>query len=358
MPAIGVFLFTSTCVCFIGYQAQETAMNCAIVGCGRIGSTLEDDPLREKPASHAAAVRAARHTIIAGCDIDADRRAAFAKRWKVKSVYAELIPMLENHPVDILIIATPPQTHETLLEAASHFPLKAIILEKPLADTIESAESAAALARNVSVPVIINHERRFAHQYMHIKHIIESSRYGALLSVSLRLYMGGRRKFRDILYDDGTHMIDLAHYLCGDFRFSNVFNDDDTIFAGGCAGGTVLCLECGRLRDHLVFEIDCSFEKGRIVAGNGYYREYESRKSPYYRNFRSLIQGPVKFRKSGYFSQMFAHACRVAEGAENSRSNCDDALFALERVEEIIGLSAGSSVLSAKNAAEQPVLPL
>lgn len=312
-------------------------MNCAIAGCGRIGSTLNDDPLREKPASHAAAIVAAKQTLIAACDIDPLKRDAFAKRWKTSAVYTSIDEMLRKHPVDILVIATPPDTHEDLLLKAAHFPLKAVILEKPLAHTIESARKIEAFAIAQKLSVIINHERRFANQYVHIKQQIDNdTRFGKLLSLSMKLYMGRTRSFRDILYDDGTHIIDLAHYLCGDFVFSSAHGNETTLYAGGNTASATISLETGRGRDHLVFEIDCSFERGRIVAGNGYYHEYESRQSPFYRNFRSLIVSKKRFRKSAYFENMFAHACQVAKGVCPSRSSCSDALFALNRAEEIL----------------------
>jgi len=319
-------------------------MRCAIAGCGRIGSTLEDDPLREKPASHAGAVRYAGKKLVAACDLNPARLALFSKRWKLSRVYPTLEQMLNENEIDILIIATPPETHENLLRSASSFPLKAIILEKPLAHTIESARAVSELCTSRSLPLIINHERRFANQYVHIKNLIDSGCYGKLLSLSMKLYMGSSRSFREILYDDGTHILDLAHYLCGDFIITQVHGDERSLFAGALAAESVISFEAGRKRDHLLFEIDCSFETGRITAGNGYYHEYASKPSPFYRNFRSLIRENRAFKKTAYFANMFDHACRVAEGIEKSRSSAADALFALTCVESILSKMPAGAV--------------
>jgi len=42
-----------------------------LAGCGRIGTLLEKDKLREKPCTHAGGFNALSNTkIVAGCDID------------------------------------------------------------------------------------------------------------------------------------------------------------------------------------------------------------------------------------------------------------------------------------------------
>jgi predicted dehydrogenase len=84
----------------------------AIVGLGRIASLLEDDTRREKPCTHAGAVAANSDCVlVAGCDIDGDRRRLFAERWNVP-VYADAAVMLREHKPGILVIATHPDSHE------------------------------------------------------------------------------------------------------------------------------------------------------------------------------------------------------------------------------------------------------
>ena len=68
-----------------------------IVGCGRIGSILEEDPLRGKPCTHAGGFSAlpAIH-LSAGCDIDPERLKEFGKRWHVTGLYSDYREMLEK----------------------------------------------------------------------------------------------------------------------------------------------------------------------------------------------------------------------------------------------------------------------
>ncbi|MDR0453144.1 MAG: Gfo/Idh/MocA family oxidoreductase, partial [Treponema sp.] len=83
----------------------------AVVGLGRIASLLEDDSLREKPCTHAGAIVAGGECrLVAGADLDPDRRRLFAERWKVP-VYGDAAAMLAGHRPDILHIATHPDSH-------------------------------------------------------------------------------------------------------------------------------------------------------------------------------------------------------------------------------------------------------
>ena len=95
--------------------------------------------------------------------------------------------------------------------------------------------------------------------------------------------------------------------------------------------------EFGNSRDHLVFELELSFTKGRIRIGNGIYEEYESRESTFYEKMRSLYpadySGPVK---TGYFERMLEDAVKVFDDpATRPLSSYQDGLESLKLIEQI-----------------------
>lgn len=314
-------------------------IKCAIIGLGRIGSTLEDDAKREKPASHAGCISNNSETVLeAGCDVDTEKCSNFRKRWNCNSVYNSPDEMLTNHNIDILHIATPPETHLEIIKKALNAEIPVIILEKPVAHTKEQAIQIADLCRLSSSKVIVNHERRYSLQYRRVHNVISNNIYGKLLSINTKLYMGRTRKIPSILYDDGTHMIDLINFLTqSKMEISNVSAEEFTLITSAKSNRIPIVIECGRGRDHLVFELDFSFETGRIIAGNGVYREYESKESPYYENFRSLIQNNISFKKTGYFREMFKDA--VACYKEKNRipvSGISDGFDSIDIIDKII----------------------
>jgi predicted dehydrogenase len=118
-----------------------TKIRCAIAGLGRIGSELESDSKREKPATHAGVIHRHPETFIAaGCDPDSSKREHFRAQWGVNALYESLDDLLEQEKIDIVHIATPPETHLDLVRSAVQHGTQVIILEKPVASSLEEAE--------------------------------------------------------------------------------------------------------------------------------------------------------------------------------------------------------------------------
>lgn len=318
-------------------------IRCAIAGLGRIGSQLETDQKREKPASHAGVINHHQETIIcAGCDPDREKQQLFKKSWGVDALYDNIESMLQNEHIDILHIATPPDTHLTLVIAAIQENIPVIILEKPVASTMDEAQQLLTLQKENSAVIIVNHERRYSLQYQRVKEIIDTGYFGRLISIHARLYMGRKRSIRSMFIDDGTHMIDLINFLTG-IRLhpisSQRFYNNSTLALCAKSNETLVTMELGALRDHLVFELDLSFECGRVQVGNGYYHEYESITSPYYENYRSLKKRDLSFDHSYYFQNMFKEAVTIFKHGGTPTSSVADGVAALEIIDHILNLN-------------------
>ena len=119
-----------------GVKIKKAKIRCAIVGLGRIGSTLEDDRLREKPCTHAGAIMQNDEcALVGGCDVSSERRVSFSKRWGCRAVYSTVEKLIKHTKPDILHIATPPETHLEIVEQSVNSGVRLIICEKPLAHT-------------------------------------------------------------------------------------------------------------------------------------------------------------------------------------------------------------------------------
>ena len=314
-------------------------LRCAVVGLGRIGSILEDDRLREKPCTHAGVIAALPGCVLAGgSDTDAERRSLFARRWHCPAVYADVGHMLRELAPDILCIATHPDSHLHYVQLAADHGVPVAVCEKPLADSLASARKIAALHRTGKIKVVTNHERRYSADYLYARGRVEGGRYGKLLSITARLYFGRTRSLMSQLIHDGTHLADIIAFLAGGYpekpRLSGALSTKTGsrfILARIRGSGVPVVLESGAGRDHLVFEIDLSFSGGRIRIGNGLYEEYESKKSPYYEGFRSLIKTEAKtFTQTGFFLSMMADAAAcVRQPGRQPVSSAQDGFEAL-----------------------------
>jgi predicted dehydrogenase len=290
-------------------------IRCAVVGLGRIGSSLEGDKLREKPASHAGAIiHNPKCTLVGGADISKNAQIIFKKKWKCDNVYDNAQELLDKQNPDILHIAVPPDSHEEMILMALAKKVPVVICEKPITEDLASAKRVLnASENNQKSTILINHERRYAAPYRHVMERIKSCKYGVLLSITSKLYMGKNRDVSDMLLDDGTHLIDTIQFFTDSGMrdiFSRYFHSQkqNSILVTANCGDISVFFEIASGRDHIVFEIDLSFSDGRIRIGNGLYEEFESKSSPFYERQKSLIRNKIKFKKTKYFSNMLEEA--------------------------------------------------
>ena len=291
-------------------------IRCAFAGLGRIASLLEEDELREKPCTHAGAVSANPDCIISGgFDIDQEKRNKFSEKWGCP-VFENIDEMLSKLNPDILFISTHPDSHLDLVEKGINHKINTIVCEKPLADSLKSAKKIAAYHRKKTAKIMTNHERRYSNDYRSVKEIIRSGKYGKLLSVKGTLYMGQNSRIKNVLWHDGTHMADIIMYLTsGKLKKKNITGNirknSGTAFLSCRAGKVPVLIEAGAGRDHLVFQLELSFERGMVRVGNGVYSELKSTESPWYSGYNSLTDTGIKAEdKTAYFENMVKDAVR------------------------------------------------
>lgn len=302
-------------------------VRCAVIGLGRIGSTLEADALREKPCTHTGAIIANPDCLlVAGADIDAEARRQYLQDWGDTAAELKLYPdaaaLLKEHIPDLLVAATPPETHRRIVKQAAAASVPVIICEKPIARTLRDARAINRLAARGPVRIVVNHERRYSADYRQVRQEILDLRYGRLLAVHAALYFGRKAAHRDVLLHDGTHLVDIINYLTGERcrlhrSYGPMRSRRSSVFLFGKAGDIPVVIDVGAERNHLVFEIILSFEQGRIRVGNGVLEYESSVPSPYYEGYRSLQ--PDKnpgLKKTGYFANMLADAVRCVREPE------------------------------------------
>ena len=91
---------------------MDKKVNIAIMGCGNIASSIDDDPKKRHVYSHAKAIRMTDNcNIISCCDINEDTVNDFSNRWGIKNSYCSYEEMLDREKIDILVICTPTKFH-------------------------------------------------------------------------------------------------------------------------------------------------------------------------------------------------------------------------------------------------------
>lgn len=92
-----------------------------------------------------------------------------------------------------------------------------VLIEKPIADTIENAKAMISAARKAGLTLMVGHIERFNPAVTKMKQIIDSGLLGKIVSISTRRVGPYNPRIRDvgIILDLGVHDIDAISYLYG-----------------------------------------------------------------------------------------------------------------------------------------------
>ncbi len=329
----------------------------ALVGTGRIGFTLGFDKKREQPASHTKALNEnPRISLIAGIDSNPDNLSGWQKANSKARSFNNLKAMsaaLKETP-DIIAVAVNEDAHLPIALEAMALKPGLLILEKPVALNLKEAAKIKAASKKFAVPILVNHERRFAYDYNAAKNYIK--RIGRLQKIEARLFSGMR------LYDpaaessgayslihDGTHLVDITSFLLDDEPLkkpviTGIYRDDENKSIIREMSAHYSCRSCpditifmsGRSR-FFGFELDILGTEGRINLGNGFADFYRREESKLYSGFYSLerdrsIRLP---KKTGYFANMVQNAVDFLDGKAELKSTLQTGISALKILEEI-----------------------
>jgi predicted dehydrogenase len=241
-------------------------MRAAVIGCGRIGSTLADDPLlRGDIFTHAEAyTKSSRTELVALCDMDGGKLEAAGRRWKVDGLFTDPTKMMGTAAPDIVSICTPTASHLDVARAilTSEKPPRAILCEKPLGKTVHEAEEIVSIATARHVTLSTIYMRRFAKNFIALKSLVDSGELGEIQAIS-GWYVGGT-------FHNGTHWFDMLRYFAGEAEMVSGLDilreggDDPTLDVAIFMSKRVLAtLRASNAKRYSVFEMDIVLERGR-----------------------------------------------------------------------------------------------
>lgn len=193
----------------------------ALIGCGRISP------------NHIAAVNANKADLefVAMCDIDQGRidlmREEFSLSEKVKG-YTDYHQMLQEQQPQLVAIATFSGEHAKIaldcIEAGAN-----LIIEKPIALSLEDADRIIEAAKTKGVKVSSCHQNRFNKSIQKIREAVEKNRFGKLFHATAHIRWNrgkdyyDQAKWRGTWEQDGgalmnqcIHNIDLLRWMMGD----------------------------------------------------------------------------------------------------------------------------------------------
>jgi len=117
--------------------------------------------------------------LVATCALEIGEAERAASRWGAQRFYSDFVKLLEEEPLDAVVIATPPNTHCRIALAAIEKGLH-VLLEKPMAVSLAECDTIIQAAISRGVLVTLSHEKRFNPGFEKINQIIEEGWLGRI----------------------------------------------------------------------------------------------------------------------------------------------------------------------------------
>lgn len=228
-------------------------------------------------------------TVVAGWDHDAARADANCANFGIEK--SESVEALLGRPdVDAVVIAAETSMHADLVEQAAEAG-KAIVVQKPLALTMEQADRIVDVVSRTGVPFTLAWQMRVERYNVQAKALLESGEFGRVFQVRRRHCLGTQfmpnfedlwhvkpELNRDIFADDAAHPIDFIYWLLG--KPSSVMCELGTLLNPKIVNDNAIAVF--RYPDGKFAEVSCSFvavagentleilcENGFIVGNHG-----------------------------------------------------------------------------------------
>ena len=170
-----------------------------IIGCGGMGR------------SHAGAYAKNEATeVVAAMDIDEGAVKRLGEQFSIPALYTDRDEMLEKEELDIISIPTWQIARADVTVAAAKSGVKAIMGEKPMADSLGGADAMIEACEKNNVKLAIGHQRRFDAANNEVRRLVADGAIGQPIFV----HKIGKR--RAGLFNTATHDIDGWRYILSD----------------------------------------------------------------------------------------------------------------------------------------------
>ncbi|WP_088188854.1 Gfo/Idh/MocA family oxidoreductase [Desulfosporosinus sp. FKA] len=196
-------------------MSEEKKIRFAIIGCGRIAP---------KHAESIAALPEAE--LVAVCDIVPEHAQNFADKYGAEP-YTDYQEMLKRPDIDVVTIATPSGLHAEIGIAAAEAG-KHVMVEKPMAMTLKTADALIAACRKAGVKLAVIHQNRFNASIKLVRKALEDGRFGKLTHGQATVrwnrndnyylqapWRGTKLQDGGVLMNQSIHNIDLLQWMFG-----------------------------------------------------------------------------------------------------------------------------------------------
>ena len=248
-------------------------INFGIIGCGDVTEKKSGPAFQKIEGSNLLAVMRR----------DEEKLKDYAKRHNVPKYSTDYLELLKDENIHAIYIATPPNMHHFYtIEAAKYG--KAVYVEKPMALSVAECEEMIKVCKDYNVPLFVAYYRRGQDKFNKVKELIESKEIGEVRSFNYfytsktptidpnrSWLLTGEISGGGMLFDIGSHMIDMITYLFGEVEMASGMsaNQSEVFGVNDVTTGII------KFKNHIQGSIQLSFNGNEnrdelvIVGSNG-----------------------------------------------------------------------------------------
>jgi UDP-N-acetylglucosamine 3-dehydrogenase len=177
-------------------------LNVAVIGLGNMGKNHARNYFEIEEA-----------TLVAVCDVNKTIGNALSEKFNCK-YYEDYEEMFEKEKIDAVSIVVPTNMHEKVaiyaIERGKH-----VLVEKPIASTLDSAQKIIESAKQNKVKLMVGHIERFNPAIQKLKEMILKDKLGKITSIITKRVGVSPPQIKDanVIIDLGVHDIDIINYL-------------------------------------------------------------------------------------------------------------------------------------------------
>jgi predicted dehydrogenase len=188
----------------------------AVIGLGRMGSTIDDELAPGSPAySVPSAAKSSKCLeVVAGADIDPAKREAYQARWGISALYDDYRTMIRQEQPDLVAICTKGVLHAQMAVAVAEENVPMIFCEKAIACSMQEADAVLDAVGSRNIPFNTGVLRRFNRTYHKARELIAS---GAIGEVRAAVHYAPTN-----LLHGHIHSLDTLSFLLGDPKVVSV----------------------------------------------------------------------------------------------------------------------------------------
>lgn len=189
----------------------------ALVGCGRIVKKHIEAIMQTENAELAAV-----------CDSDMEQARKVGEFFQVP-YYSDYHKMLEQEQIDVVNILTPSGLHARIaIDIAANY-RKHIIVEKPMALTLQDADDMIRVCEENGVKLFVVKQNRYNLPVLQVRKALEQGRFGKLVMGTVRVRWARTQAYYDqaawrgtwaldggVLANQASHHVDLLVWMLGE----------------------------------------------------------------------------------------------------------------------------------------------